>query len=107
MTERDISGNEDRELRSLKGWPNPGDKMRFLGANGYDHDLAAAFDAGFSACETYTVKNIDVGDWQHTIEFEEIPGRFNGVMFKAQSKSSEAAVPIVTTPDINKQSGER
>jgi len=61
-------------------WPRAGDKMTFLGKNGYDYELQAAMKI-FEVGAEYTVRGCDVGDWRHTISFEGKPGHFNGVMF--------------------------
>jgi hypothetical protein len=65
----------------MKAWPAPGDHMHFLGRNGYDYDLKTAKEV-FEIGKTYVVKNIDIGDWRHTIAFEGVDGRWNGVMFE-------------------------
>lgn len=63
-------------------WPMAGDKMRFLGKNGYDHQLAEASKL-LSVGDVLTVKRCYVGSFDHSIEFEEMTGRsFNGVMFE-------------------------
>ncbi len=63
------------------GWPKAGDAMRFLGKNGYDLELEEACKL-FCVGGIYTVENCDVGDWSHSIQFKEIEGNFNGVMFE-------------------------
>ncbi len=70
-------GEESRR----SGWPHKGDRCRFLGENGYDHDLAAAMKV-FVTGAPYTVEAIEIGGWSHTIKFEGIPGWYNGVMFE-------------------------
>lgn len=64
-----------------KTWPAKGDKMKFLAANGYDHQLEAA-KAKMKEGEILTVNNIRVGSWESSIEFEELTGRWNSVMFE-------------------------
>lgn len=63
------------------GWPFKGDKMRFLGKNGYDSELAKA-KQHFAVGTEYEVERCDVGDWSHTVEFVGIAGKWNGVMFE-------------------------
>lgn len=74
---------------TAKRWPRKGDRMRFLNQNGYDHDRIDALKV-MKEGDVLTVKSIDVGEWHHTIEFEEVGGRHNGVMFvllpKGESK---------------------
>ena len=65
---------------AAKSWPKPGEKMRFLNRGGYDHERAAAAKV-MREGEVFTLKTIKIGDWSHTLEFEEIAGRWNGVMF--------------------------
>lgn len=65
---------------TAKRWPRKGDRMRFLNQNGYDHDRIDALKV-MKEGDVLTVKSIDVGEWHHTIEFEEVGGRHNGVMF--------------------------
>lgn len=62
-------------------WPRKGDKMKFLGVHGYDYQLKEAL-AKFDTHTLYTVVRCDVGDWSHSIQFEEIEGEYNGVMFE-------------------------
>lgn len=78
-----------------KPWPEPGDKLVFLNRHGYDHERLEA--AGFmKEGDVLTLKRIRVGDWSHSLEFEELPGkRFNGVMFDYESALAPA-MPEVT-----------
>jgi hypothetical protein len=66
---------------SGRRWPEPGDKMVFLGENGHEFERDEAKKL-FLIGGTYTVKSIDIGSWSHTINFEEVAGCFNGVMFR-------------------------
>jgi hypothetical protein len=66
------------------GWPRQGDKMIFLGKNGYDYQLEAAKKI-FNVGQEYMVERCDVGDWSHSIKFYCIDGLFNGVMFEAST----------------------
>lgn len=69
-------------------WPKAGDKMRFLGKNGYDFQLADA-KKHFSEGQILTVVGCRVGAFDHTIKFEEEPKRwFNGVMFEPHSDAT-------------------
>lgn len=68
-------------------WPAPGDKMKFLGKNGYDHQLTEALGI-FVIGNEYEVEDCDVGDWSHSIKFRGVSGRYNGVMFERVSDSS-------------------
>lgn len=67
-----------------QGWPRKGDKMRFLAKNGYPHQLEAA-KAKMKEGEILTASNIRVGSWESSIEFEELTGRWNSVMFETVS----------------------
>lgn len=62
-------------------WPKAGDRMMFLGKNGYSSQLEEAMKK-FIIGNVYTVADIDVGSSYHTIDFEGVPGSWNGVMFK-------------------------
>jgi len=62
-------------------WPRRGDRMRFLNRNGYDHELESARKL-FRVRKHYTVVDCHVGDWHHSVAFEGVPGRHNGVMFR-------------------------
>lgn len=70
-------------------WPQMGDTMRFLGENGYDHELKQARETFIVDC-LYEVIDCEVGDWSHSIRFKGIDGRWNGVMFQ---HVEQAAVP--------------
>lgn len=72
---------------SERGWPKRGDTMRFLGRNGYEFQLAEALKQ-FTPGETYTVSDCRVGSWDHSISFEGVDGRFNGVMFEDAALSA-------------------
>lgn len=72
--------NESNYAFHKVGWPEAGDKMIFLGTGGYDSELTKA-KATFEVGQVLTVKDCDVGDWSHSIKFEEHPDRWNGVMF--------------------------
>lgn len=65
----------------IKTWPAKGDKMKFLAANGYCHQLEAA-KAKMKEGEILTVSNIRIGGWESSIEFDELTGRWNSVMFE-------------------------
>lgn len=65
----------------MSAWPKPGEKMKFLGRNGYDHELEKA-KHHFAVGHAYEVESCDVGDWRHTVKFVGIKGDWNGVMFE-------------------------
>ena len=70
------------DSRNMPGvWPRPSNKMRFLAANGYDHEREIALKI-FTKGQVLTVENCDVGDWSHSVAFKGFPGRYNGVMFE-------------------------
>lgn len=71
---------ESGEPSRVPGFPWKGDKMHFLGANGYEHELEAARKL-FLTDQVYEVEDCDVGDWSHSIKFVGVEGRHNGVMF--------------------------
>lgn len=56
-----------------------GSKVRFLGRNGYDHQLEKAMSTLVVGAE-YEVLGLEVGGWSSTVILE--PGRFNSVMFE-------------------------
>jgi len=64
----------------VEKWPEPGDKMQFLDRNGYDVELEAARKV-FTKGQVVTVKKFDLGGWCSSITFEELPGKWNSVMF--------------------------
>lgn len=60
----------------------PGDKVRFLGVNGYDGDLLYA-NKYMSKGTILTIAYINVGNWASLVSFVELPGKeFNTVMFE-------------------------
>lgn len=69
------------EPTRMPGWPWKGDRMKFLGENGYDSERKAALEV-FEVGKEYEVADIEIGDFHHTIAFVGIPGRYNGVMFE-------------------------
>lgn len=58
----------------------PGDKVRFLNENGLDAERVHASRVLDSAT-AYTVKSLNIGGFSSTVELDEVPGRFNTVMF--------------------------
>jgi hypothetical protein len=62
-------------------WPKKGTRLRFLGKNGYDFQLVEALRV-LNAGAVYTCTDCSVGDWEHSVALENVPGRFNGVMFE-------------------------
>jgi hypothetical protein len=75
-----------------KRWPAPGDKMRFLGENGYPDQLKRAMKA-FEVGAEYEVEACDVGDWSHSVRFKGVDGWHNGVMFEMACRSPAAVEP--------------
>jgi hypothetical protein len=80
---------------STTGWPKPGDKMRFLGKNGYDFQREQALRV-MTVGDVFTVHSISVGESSHSIVFREIGGNWNGVMF--EWLNAPAASPSPTSP---------
>jgi len=62
-------------------WPEKGTRLRFLGKNGYDFQLQEALRV-LNVGAVYTCTDCRVGDWEHSVALENVPGRFNGVMFE-------------------------
>lgn len=62
-------------------WPCKGDRMTFLGKNGYDSEREAAMKV-FEIGKEYEVVDCEVSNWHHTVAFVGIPHRWNGVMFE-------------------------
>lgn len=79
-------------------WPTTGTRLRFLGKNGYDHELAAALKV-LTPDAIYICVDCSVGDWENSVALEGLAGRFNGVMF-------EMVAPVVVPPAINTTAGE-
>lgn len=75
------TGAKVNPLHGPARWPKRGDTMKFLGRNGYDHELRAAMDA-FKIGQEYKVRDCEVGDWSHCVWFEDVPYAWNGVMFE-------------------------
>lgn len=57
-----------------------GTTVTFLNKNGYDSERARA-NAVFSTDKTYTVEHMEVGQSSSTVQFAEVAGRWNTVMF--------------------------
>lgn len=76
-----VVGEEQVAEQQAARWPQPGDKMRFLGENGYPADLERALKV-FAVGQELTVKGCRVGGWMHYVSFEGHEGQFNGVMFE-------------------------
>jgi hypothetical protein len=89
---------------SRSRWPKSGDQMRFLGENGYDYQLQAALNV-FEIGEVVTVEDIKIGSWEHSIQFREHAGRWNGVMFQLHAAApSSATLNAGQAPGMNKES---
>lgn len=67
-------------------WPQAGDLMRFLNANGYPRERENAAEVLSTNC-WYEVEDCDVQEWSHTVKFKGVDGRFNGVMFERRAAS--------------------
>ena len=65
---------------STEGFPKPGDRMRFLGENGYPMQLARALEE-FAAGEIVTVEECTVSGWVTWLKFRGHAGAHNSVMF--------------------------
>lgn len=61
--------------------------VTFLGFNGYDRELEKAKEV-FEVGKGYEVKSVWVGDWDSTVEFVGVDGRWNTVMFSAAREAS-------------------
>lgn len=68
-------------------WPIKGDWMKFLGQNGYDHELEEALKI-FTVGREYLVHDCNVQSWSHSIQFNGVRGWYNGVMFELVSQTS-------------------
>ncbi len=92
--------SQDRAARPR--WPAAGDKMRFLGKNGYDAELERALDT-FEIGAVLTVKDCRVGGWEHSVAFEGVQGRWNGVMFEllTPGKSQDGSPPQTPSEQNN------
>jgi hypothetical protein len=63
-------------------FPEAGDEVVFNDTNGYDSQREEALKY-FTKDQILKVKNIEIGNFSSSIEFEEAPGkRFNSVMFE-------------------------
>lgn len=74
----------ERPTRNARGsygevWPK-GTKIRFLNKNGHNFQREEAAKL-FDVDKSYTLKASDVYSSSSTLEFEEVPGIFNSVMF--------------------------
>ena len=61
--------------------------MKFLGVNGYPSELEEAKKI-FTVGEVYRVHDCDVQSWSHSIQFDGVKGRYNGVMFELTTELS-------------------
>lgn len=61
-------------------YSRPGTKVKFIGRNGHDYQLAKAKEI-FTEGQILTIKQIDVSNWSSSVQFEEVGGWFNTVMF--------------------------
>ncbi len=100
---------ETPRLSELTRWPARGDKMIFLGKNGYESELKEAL-LKFVVNREYTVKSCDVQSWSHSIVFEEVAGHFNGVMFAQLTPDTPSsrdpslhAEPLSAPPSLDRK----
>ncbi len=70
-------------------WPAKGDRMKFLGVNGYPFELEQAKKI-FTVGQSYRVHACNVESWSHSVQFDGIKGWFNGVMFERTSEVPSA-----------------
>ncbi len=70
-------------------WPQAGDFMRFHGDAGHDWECERAAEV-FTIGADYEVVDCEVGEWSHSVAFKDIPGRWNGVMFKRAERPASA-----------------
>ncbi len=56
-----------------------GSRVRFLGRNGYEHQLKKAMEV-LEVGGEYEVIDLEVGDWSSVVTIDH--GRFNSVMFE-------------------------
>lgn len=68
------------------GMGDIGDEVVFVQTGGNSHDIPDALAKGFKKGEKYKVRNIDIGNWASTYEFEGFEGTFNSVMFEFDYK---------------------
>lgn len=61
-------------------WPQKGDKMRFLGRNGYESELELA-TRYFNTEDEYEVDQFSLGIFSSRIYFVDVPFGWNSVMF--------------------------
>lgn len=59
-----------------------GDKVVYLGENGQDYQRERVESQGIRAGDVLTVVYCDVDSWSTAVEFEEIKGCHNSVMFE-------------------------
>lgn len=92
MTEGEVwKANAERNARieaerplsfSMDIYSKPGDRIVFMGRNGYEYQLQEA-KLVLSIGGTYTIKRINVENWSSSVELLELPGKwFNTVMFR-------------------------
>lgn len=82
-------------------WPAKGDRMKFLGVNGYPFELEAAKKI-FTAGNIYRVHACNVESWSHSIQFDDVKGWFNGVMFERVAEPEYHAGEGVSVPSASR-----
>jgi hypothetical protein len=63
-----------------ENFPGKGDKVRFMNQNGYDTEREKALKA-IGLERIVTVVHCDIGSSSSSYTFEEVPGKWNTVMF--------------------------
>lgn len=65
-------------------------KIKFLGKNGYPHQVPDAIKLGLVVDEWYTLTSMDVGRSSSTLELQEFSNKhFNTVMFEASEEDQD------------------
>lgn len=67
-------------------YSDPGTRIVYMGKNGWPGQTDDA-NKSLSIGGTYTVKHINIGGWNSSVELLEIPGKyFNTVMFRVSDQ---------------------
>lgn len=67
---------------TFEGFAGRGDKVRYLGFNGFDGQRAYIEAKGVKKGHELTVVTCYIGDWSSSYTFEEVDGHHNTVMFE-------------------------
>lgn len=60
-----------------------GTKLKFLNANGWEHDAPDAVKAGLVEGEQYTLDYLIMESWSSKVKLKEFTDLFNSVMFES------------------------